>query len=121
MTFRILIVSHFFPPLNSIASQRPYSWARTWTDMGHSVSVLTTAKMPFDGTPDLELDLSGIEVHTVSYLPATRSTREAGVSHRSAHHWEHLKRLTRRLRFGLGLFAIYRLVLALVLTVWFLI
>jgi glycosyltransferase involved in cell wall biosynthesis len=38
---RILIVSVIFPPLNSIASLRPYSWARAWSEAGHDVTVLT--------------------------------------------------------------------------------
>lgn len=41
---RILIISTFFPPLNSIASHRPYSWAKRWSEMGHDVTVLTTSK-----------------------------------------------------------------------------
>lgn len=38
---RILIVTTFFPPLNAIASLRPYSWAKYWTLAGHNVEVLT--------------------------------------------------------------------------------
>lgn len=41
---KVLIVSTFFPPLNSIASLRPYSWAKYWSLAGHDVTVLTTAK-----------------------------------------------------------------------------
>lgn len=41
---RILIISIFFPPLNSIASHRPYSWAKRWSELGHDVTVLTTSK-----------------------------------------------------------------------------
>lgn len=41
---RILIVSVFFPPKNSIASQRPYSWAKHLSRLGHDVTVLTTRK-----------------------------------------------------------------------------
>lgn len=41
---RILIISTFFPPLNSIASLRPYSWAKYWSLAGHDVTVLTTVK-----------------------------------------------------------------------------
>ncbi len=44
---RILIVSIFFPPLNSIASHRPYSWAKYWTLAGHDVTVATTSKNHF--------------------------------------------------------------------------
>lgn len=41
---RILIVSTFFPPQNSIASLRPYSWAKYWSKAGHDVTVITTSK-----------------------------------------------------------------------------
>jgi glycosyltransferase involved in cell wall biosynthesis len=41
---RILIVATFFPPRNSIASLRPYSWAKWWSRAGHDVTVLTTTK-----------------------------------------------------------------------------
>jgi glycosyltransferase involved in cell wall biosynthesis len=41
---RILIITTFFPPLNSIASLRPYSWAKYWSQEGHEVVVLTTPK-----------------------------------------------------------------------------
>ncbi|MBA3815782.1 MAG: glycosyltransferase [Parachlamydiaceae bacterium] len=55
---RILIISTYFPPLNSIASLRPYSWAKSWGRAGHDVTVLTTEKhveaahsynLPMDG------------------------------------------------------------------------
>jgi len=41
---RILIISKYFPPENSIASLRPYSWAKYWSRAGHDVSVLTSPK-----------------------------------------------------------------------------
>jgi glycosyltransferase involved in cell wall biosynthesis len=41
---KILIVAAFFPPQNSIASLRPYSWAKYWSRSGHDVTVLTTVK-----------------------------------------------------------------------------
>lgn len=34
---KILIVSYYFPPQNSIASLRPYSWAKWWRRAGHDV------------------------------------------------------------------------------------
>lgn len=43
---KILIISAFFPPQNSIASLRPYSWAKHWARDGHEVTVLTTCKIP---------------------------------------------------------------------------
>lgn len=41
---KILIISTYFPPQNSIASLRPYSWAKHWSLAGHEVTVLTTSK-----------------------------------------------------------------------------
>ena len=41
---KILIISTFFPPQNVIASHRPYSWAKCWSELGHEVHVLTTPK-----------------------------------------------------------------------------
>lgn len=47
---RILIVTFYFPPLAAIASYRPYSWAKCWSDLGHDVTVLTTDKSRLGGT-----------------------------------------------------------------------
>lgn len=41
---RILIITFYFPPYNAIASYRPYSWAKYWSEDGHDVTVLTTDK-----------------------------------------------------------------------------
>lgn len=66
---KILIISSFFPPLNSIASLRPYSWAKYWTKEGHDVSVLTTQKyqdpkvmlqLPNTGFKLIEVPVPGI-------------------------------------------------------------
>ena len=48
---RILIISTFFPPQNSIASHRPYSWAKYWSKAGHDVVVLTTPKNKLSAEP----------------------------------------------------------------------
>lgn len=65
---RILIISVFFPPLNSIASHRPYSWAKYWTLEGHDVTVLTIPKvecgsnlcLPNPGFKVMEVEMPGI-------------------------------------------------------------
>lgn len=106
---RILVVTHFFPPLNSIASHRPYSWARTWTDMGHEVHVLTTEKYSFDGSMDLQYDLSGFSVHVVPYLRKKRDAQAGRLDKKSVERWEWLKKVSRRLRFGLGMFGDLRM------------
>lgn len=62
---RILIISPFFPPLNSIGSLRPYSWAKFWSQEGHSITVLTTKKTP---TPqDLHLPCEDFHVQEIPY------------------------------------------------------
>jgi hypothetical protein len=46
---RILIITHYFPPLNKPGSSRPHAWARYWKEAGHEVHVLTTVKGRHDG------------------------------------------------------------------------
>lgn len=41
---KLLIVSTYFPPMNAVAAQRVVSFARHWSRMGHSVTVLTPAR-----------------------------------------------------------------------------
>ena len=103
---RILIVTYVFPPLNAIGSHRPYSWARTWRDLGHEIDVLTVAKHSFDGAMDLERDMTGIRVHEVPYLPVARESSPAGSK---VARWEKLKAITRRVRFSMGIFGDPRL------------
>lgn len=62
---RILIVSPFFPPLNSIGSLRPYSWAKFWSQEGHNVTVLTTKKTL--SPQDLQLPCEGFSVMEIPY------------------------------------------------------
>lgn len=53
---KILIISAFFPPQNSIASLRPYSWAKQWSKEGHEVTVLTLPKSKSSVDLDLPMD-----------------------------------------------------------------
>lgn len=53
---KILVVSHLYPPLNSPASRRVYSWAKYWSEAGHEVAVLTTHKSPWNGSLDLRIE-----------------------------------------------------------------
>ncbi len=67
---RILIITVFFPPLNSIASHRPYSWAKYWTLAGHEVTVATTPKV---ASADCNLNLTNpgfqlIEIPTLNFI-----------------------------------------------------
>jgi glycosyltransferase involved in cell wall biosynthesis len=101
---RILLVAYCFPPMNTIASHRPYGWARTWRDLGHEVHVLTPAKRGYDGPMDLECDLSGIEVHEVPYLTGRRGAPRPAGGAATVERWERMKSLTRRARFSLAMF-----------------
>lgn len=106
---RILVVAHNFPPLNSSASRRPYSWARAWADAGHDVQVLTTAKYALDGRTDAPLDCTGFAVHEVAYLPlapqpVTLPGEGAHAAPRLGPVLRAVQRATRRLRLGMGLF-----------------
>lgn len=72
----ILIVSHYFPPLTTVAAYRPSSWARYWSEAGHDITVLTTLK----GTLDGALVTSGPADHAyrvieLPYLPGPTSAR----------------------------------------------
>jgi glycosyltransferase involved in cell wall biosynthesis len=105
---KLLIVAHAFPPQNATASHRAYSWARTWTDLGHEVHVLTPIKGAFDGSMDFKCDLKGIHVHEVPYALARRSAGHDGDMTGSAlvraERWDWLKTLTRRARFSAAMF-----------------
>jgi len=71
---RILIISTFFPPLNSIGSLRPYSWAKYWSQAGHEVSVLTTQKTT--SSQDLQMPLQGFTVYEIPYAPFLNSWKK---------------------------------------------
>jgi len=103
---RILVLAYYFPPLNSTASHRPYSWAAAWAKRGHEVHVLTPEKHAFDGVLDLDYDLSGFRVHLVPYLPKNwaPAVRERPQARAAAQRWDQLKIATRRVRLGLGMF-----------------
>ena len=69
---KILIISHFFPPLNKIGSLRPLSWAKYWTKMEHDVRVLTTRKETFDGVLNLQIafgESKCVVIEEVPYWP----------------------------------------------------
>ncbi len=107
---RILIIAHAFPPMNSTASHRPYSWAKTWSQMGHEVHVLTPKKHAFDGAMNLTFDISGFTVHTVPYLTGDKGGGSVDAFEgRRVARWEQLKTYTRRIRFGFGMFADLRM------------
>lgn len=64
---RVLIITRYFPPLDSIATIRMFSWAKYLHRRGWDVSVLTTSKDKQMVTP-LELDTSKFNVTEVPYF-----------------------------------------------------
>lgn len=62
---RILLVSPYFPPQSAIASLRAHSFARSWTDQGVDMTVLTTFKR--DDQRGLEMGCDGFEIIELPY------------------------------------------------------
>lgn len=72
---RILIVTYNWPPRNAIGTDRPYFWAKYWSEFGCQVSVLTAEKKPYDEPLDLRYQhIEGLTVYEVPYagLPLVR-------------------------------------------------
>ena len=65
MSHRILIIAPFFPPQQAVASLRTYSFARSWADRGHDVTVVTTKKRADQQAWPKSHD--GFGVHEVPY------------------------------------------------------
>lgn len=63
---KILIVSYFFPPYNTIGAVRVGNTAALLAKMGHTVKVLTADKLNLADT--LNIDLEGVEVVRTPWL-----------------------------------------------------
>jgi glycosyltransferase involved in cell wall biosynthesis len=89
---KILIISSFFPPLNSIASLRPYSWAKYWTQAGHDVTVLTTQKQQ---DPDVMLYLPnpGFKVVEVPQPGVVQSLKDKHKTKKTTFYGKFLQKL----------------------------
>lgn len=76
---KVLIITYDWPPRNSIATHRPYSWARYLSEKGVEVTVLTAQKQFFDEPLDLDLPkLDGVRVVEVGYkvmMPMSTSSK----------------------------------------------
>ncbi len=64
---RVLLITRYFPPLDSIATMRMHSWAHYLTKFGYQVTVLTTTKHNQIGHP-LRLDTTGIDIIEIPYF-----------------------------------------------------
>jgi glycosyltransferase involved in cell wall biosynthesis len=62
---RILLVAPMFPPQRGVAPLRTHSFAATWADAGHAVTVLTTEKRP--DQVGLTLPVVGFDVVELPY------------------------------------------------------
>ena len=51
MPKKVLILCHDFPPHNSVAAQRPYSWYRYFKSFGYSTTVITKTWKPNASNP----------------------------------------------------------------------
>lgn len=82
----LLLVAPCFPPQHAVAALRTHAFARVWTDAGHRVTVLTTAKRP--DQCGLELPCDGITVVELDYRVPWLFERLRG-RHRAAQHVGH--------------------------------
>ncbi len=98
---RILIVSTFFPPLNSIASLRPHSWAKFWSKAGHDVTVLTMEKS-VSAANDLLLSCEGFKLIEAPAPALLKKLKKGGEGKGVAGGWK--SRLIEYLRFKKGIF-----------------
>jgi hypothetical protein len=63
---KILIITYDWPPRNSIATHRPYSWAKYLSNIGFQVTVLTAEKQTYDYPLNLSLPiLDNVKIITV--------------------------------------------------------
>lgn len=66
---RILLITHFFPPLNSPASLRMYSFAKYISERWET-SVITTRKYGYEGSLDLRLrPPNNVDIFELGYPP----------------------------------------------------
>lgn len=98
---RILIVSTFFPPLNSIASLRPHSWAKFWSLAGHDVTVLTMEKSA-GGANDLGLSCEGFKLIEAPAPKLLKKLKAGGGGSGGSAGWK--SRVIEYLRFKKGIF-----------------
>jgi len=100
-----MVMAHAFPPMNPTASHMVYSWAKTGSENGHEVHVVTPEKHAFDGSMDLNCDTGDFHVHSVPYLRREKQRGASGdpFQKENIERWERLKTYTRKLRFGMGM------------------
>lgn len=70
MTFRLLVLSYWFPPNNAIGASRAAAMARFFADRGWSVTVVGANS--FAVPKDYNLDMTGIEVYRVTDTAITK-------------------------------------------------
>jgi glycosyltransferase involved in cell wall biosynthesis len=63
----VVVITYDWPPRNAISVHRPYSWAKSWSEAGIEITVLTAVKQSFDKPLDLHLPQLPIKVVEVRY------------------------------------------------------
>ena len=72
---RIVIIAHYFPPVNSSGAKRAEALSKYFTEAGHHVTVLTTTKTSADGE-FTEVVPPGVNVVELSWAGRERPSRE---------------------------------------------
>lgn len=104
MSMRIALITYNWPPRNAIGTHRPYGWAKYWSRLGVSVTVITSRKKDFDEPLDSELPLlPGVRVIEVDYRPPLPGGGSAAGLFRNQRLIVHLKRINQFVRSTVGL------------------
>ncbi|MFC1594348.1 hypothetical protein ACFL38_03380 [Candidatus Omnitrophota bacterium] len=64
---RILLITYFFPPFNSVGCRRVYAWSKYLTAFGHEITVVTADLPEEESAKTFDVDISFCDVHRLPY------------------------------------------------------
>ncbi|MFC1703210.1 glycosyltransferase [Candidatus Omnitrophota bacterium] len=73
---RILLITYFFPPVNTVGCRRIYSWAKYLTEAGHDVTVVTADTPDVRDAQDFCMEESFLKVYRLAYFDARNLIRK---------------------------------------------
>lgn len=76
---KIVIIAHYYPPINSSGAKRAESLSKYFTSFGHEVTVITTRKSKADGA-FTEPVPAGVHLLELDWAGQARSSVDAGVN-----------------------------------------
>ncbi len=76
---KIVLITHYYPPINSSGAKRAESLSKYFTSLGHEVTVITTQKSSADGEFTESVPM-GVHLVELDWLGRKRSSVDTGVS-----------------------------------------